>query len=59
MERVTWDKELDVLAGTQVWTDDDALAGAVAAQQKDLERIAEIVVIERWSRTGAVGVTMK
>jgi hypothetical protein len=46
MERVTWDEELDVFPAAHVWTDDDALARAVAAQKQDLERITEVIVVQ-------------
>src|SRR5215831_18144177 len=45
MKRVAGDEELQLFPAAQVRAD-DALGRAVAVQQQDLERIAEIVVVE-------------
>jgi hypothetical protein len=44
MKRVARDEELQLFPAAQVRADDDALGRAVAVQQQDLERIAELVV---------------
>jgi hypothetical protein len=46
VEGVAGDEELDALSGAQIRPDHHPLALAVAAQQEDLERIAEIIVVE-------------
>jgi hypothetical protein len=46
MKRVARDEELQLFPAAQVRADDDALGRAVAVQQQDLERIAELVVVE-------------
>src|SRR5215469_18810489 len=46
MKRVAGDEELQVFPAAQVRPDDNAVARAVTAQQQDLERIAEVVVVE-------------
>ena len=57
VEGVAGDEELDALSGAQIRPDHHPLALAVAAQQEDLERIAEIIVVELV--VADAGVTMK
>ena len=46
MERVPRDVELDPLSAPEIGTDDDVFRLAVAVEEEDLERVAEIVVVE-------------
>jgi hypothetical protein len=46
MECVAGDEQLHALAPAQVGADNDALGRAAAMQQQDLDRVAEIIVVE-------------
>jgi hypothetical protein len=46
MKCVAGDQQLNALAPAQVGADNDALGRAVAMQQQDLERVAEIIVVK-------------
>src|SRR4029077_20121262 len=46
MERVAGNEQLHPLAPAQVGADNDPLGGAAVMQKQDLERVAEIVVVE-------------
>jgi hypothetical protein len=46
MERVAGNEQLHPLAPAQVGADNDPLGRAAAMQKQDLERVAEIVVVE-------------
>ena len=46
MKSVARDQLLQAMAAANVWANDDAFAAAVGVQQQQLDRIAEIIMVE-------------